>query len=185
MTSTPDPAGSPPQPTPTRSHVLLNSAIVGGCAVVAAVASALITANAVRPSGGPPSISIEDTGGTRVVRELDDYSGAVRDLQPGQAVWLFTQQQSRDGQGGYEAGGVYATTGPCPVNEGVWRCSAVGVGGPDSADTPGTYRVWAAVIDDRTQFDVVQRLRQNGALMRETSRPPDNLVMDEITVRRN
>jgi hypothetical protein len=111
-----------------------------------------------------PSISIDaQATGIRQVKEQDDYSGTVKNLQENQVVWMFNQQLTHTNNPKALPSAIYADSGPCNVTGDHWSCDGITVGEPaGNPNAPGTYRVWVAVIDLQTAFRLVQSL-QNAA----------------------
>jgi hypothetical protein len=86
----------------------------------------------------PPSISIsEPAPGAGISQYPGIVSGRVRNLRPGQTVWVFNNVAKYPGS-------IYLTVGPCAISGTTWTCGYVYVG--KSSYDHQTYTIWAAVV---------------------------------------
>ena len=117
--------------------------------------------NLVKVAALAPSIFYDaSSAGIRHVKEQDDYSGTVKNLQKNQLIWIFNQHLTNPNKPKALASAIYADAGPCDVTGDRWSCEGITVGEPvGNPDAPGIYRVCAAVIDLPTAFRLVQSLQ--------------------------
>jgi hypothetical protein len=88
-----------------------------------------------------PSISIsEPAPGAGIAEYLGTVSGTVRNLRPGQTVWVFNDVANYP----YS---VYLNTGPCAVSGTNWTCGYIYVG--PASDNTQTFAIWAAVVSSQ------------------------------------
>ena len=141
--------------TPARATVL--------AAIMGLVTTYLVTTYHSGPAKATPipTISIDaQATGIRQVKEQDDYSGTVKNLQENQVVWMFNQQLTHTNNPKALPSAIYADAGPCTVTGDRWSCDGITVGEPaGNPNAPGTYRVWVAVIDPPTAFRLTQSLQ--------------------------
>lgn len=152
---------------PRRRHHKLNLARATVFAAVIGLAGTCVASvaahhnNLVKASALTPSVSIDTSStGIRQVKEQDDYSGTVKNLQKNQVVWMFNQHLTHPEKPKALPSAIYADAGPCDVAGDRWSCEGITVGEPTgNPDAPGIYRVCAAVIDLPTAFRLVQSLQ--------------------------
>jgi hypothetical protein len=184
---------SPLQPTPSNRPAWITGWLGVLAAIITSAGSGYfvgarttnsLVAPPAGPLAGPVSISIDkSTGAPRAIKALDDYTGSVKNIQKGQLVWLFNQQLTHRDDPAAAPSAIFATTGPCIVTEERWACYGIGVGGAASY-APGDYRVWAAVVDEKAAFNLVDDLRTHEGEIPNKTEPPNVDAVDNVIVRR-
>jgi hypothetical protein len=139
------PAPPNTKPQGARAWVILLSA---GCAAFGCWTIVLLRDKRTRiPVSGPTHVHISTpTKNQSVGQRLDRMHGTVRNLAPGDALWLMVQTI---GESGY-----YPMSTPCAITApGNWTCERVYVG-PDGQDHH-RYRILVRILDGRTQQRVI------------------------------
>jgi hypothetical protein len=109
------------------------------------------------------------------VSEVERVAGAVRDLQPGEVVWVLVRRSGA-------AEPFFPAAGPCPSVGATWACPEVRIGGP--APT-GTFELTPVIVDGQGQQALVDYLRSVGLTSsgRGLSQLPEGVVQEGTSIR--